>query len=917
MNTNPRHTGSALIITLLVVSVLTVIVIAFVTSMSIERLTATSYKMLAVAQMAADSAVEDAVQRIEREQLPTSFYLIGSQRTAAGMAPITVLGRKNLTKAAECAPLVSADIVPYYTDRTTSPTALADLAARLAADAGDPAKVTDMNFVTGPGVRALNSMTGAPQYPAAWRYLSDASGTKTARYAFFVDDEQSKINLRVAGGAAGDKRNKEVLDGSDIVVSGSEPFLLNAAELLKLKGFPGSAGITLANYGQAFDSRSKADLSRDVLTALEGTETDLIPAGYFDANGLFVDYPEAGKPKYPINEMATKPSYGATATDRASAIANVIGTNLPKFKLRDASFGKFDDATRYTRRIAASIVDYIDTDSTTTLLPDGEPAGMDLQGVLSAVIERYKYLGAIATPGGGWDVSVEHTVYVELWNPYNSPVSGQFKITLTSLRNVAVPRAIQKPLDLYEATVAASLRANEFKVFALAPKTTHFEVPPGGGPTQPTGPTMPQTGTDSNGPLHSRFRAEWNGSLCNWTPNGFGGIPVLGPGLVKGEVAAMVVNQAYWAGNLPPHVLTTTGRGYRAVADPRQNYCQNYNWANRSPTSPDFLMNGRSNYAITGPGTGQDFRNMWIGRDFLPVSPILGKAMLSTGTPDAVGSNYTAAEATKAPSVIMNQYMRSIGELGNIYDPANVSETGMSAYAGDPEAWSVSGGGRTLRVGQPERPFRYDSLSYETDERRPPQWMTAGLDANQLLDLFSVKPIDASKVPGGPFRLNLNTARKEALVALLRNLQPVDDPLYQSSVITLAKAGELAQKIIDERPYNNYGEIRKAMDFLVAPQYFEPSLGPTVFAYPTYLGGNRAVDTALAADRTVEGTFRRIAENIGVTSHRLRVVIVGQALSPKGKVQSQQREEVLLQLEPAQSAAGTRVRTTVLSRKIL
>jgi hypothetical protein len=80
----------------------------------------------------------------------------------------------------------------------------------------------------------------------------------------------------------------------------------------------------------------------------------------------------------------------------------------------------------------------------------------------------------------------------------------------------------------------------------------------------------------------------------------------------------------------------------------------------------------------------------------------------------------TEANATNAPLIVRNGPMQSIGELGHITDPARVAGPGGIELS--------RGGGRTLRVGQPEHRWWYD-----TNQNRPSRTWTSW----RLADIFT------------------------------------------------------------------------------------------------------------------------------------------------------------------------------------
>ena len=83
---------------------------------------------------------------------------------------------------------------------------------------------------------------------------------------------------------------------------------------------------------------------------------------------------DGGRPKYNINTLATNAAL--TPTERANQIADIVSSNLPSFSSRDPSLrGNVADEMRYLRRLAAGIVDYVDSDSVPTRSMEVSPRG--------------------------------------------------------------------------------------------------------------------------------------------------------------------------------------------------------------------------------------------------------------------------------------------------------------------------------------------------------------------------------------------------------------------------------------------------------------------------------------------------------------------------------------------------------------
>jgi hypothetical protein len=86
-------------------------------------------------------------------------------------------------------------------------------------------------------------------------------------------------------------------------------------------------------------------------------------------------------------------------------------------------------------------------------------------------------------------------------------------------------------------------------------------------------------------------------------------------------------------------------------------------------------------------------------------------------TPSQVASTYDFVnDAAAAPAFLANRAMLSIGELGHIFDPAQAADD-LSAPISSEGNNKISGGGRTLRIGQPE--FRSETTdTWDTNGRR-------------------------------------------------------------------------------------------------------------------------------------------------------------------------------------------------------
>ena len=165
----------------------------------------------------------------------------------------------------------------------------------------------------------------------------------------------------------------------------------------------------------------------------------------------------------------------------------------------------------------------------------------------------------------------------------------------------------------------------------------------------------------------------------------------------------------------------------------------------------------------------------------------------SNQTPSQVAPAYDSVnDASAAPALLDSKAMRSVGELGHIFHPAQAADDLRAPTSSElPYNNKISGGGRTLRIGQPE--FRSDTAD---------NWNTNGRRAIELLDLFTVNGtnIDSQGYPAAIGRINPNTAVPEILAAVLSGIQISSDRGIPAS--SLSDTAAIAANIVSNRPYS-------------------------------------------------------------------------------------------------------------------
>jgi len=899
-----RSGGSSLVITLLVITVLSIIVVAFMQSMSIERSTARSYANIEQATLATEAG-KNLLLALLSEELGTNLhYAVGQTNDIAGLAPPLLLTTSDFQTSTNLLPLLSGDFATYLGSRTNDAALASFLSARTN---DDPIALENLN-VGGSGNRLIRS--DAPEsYPVTWIYLSNNS-RPVARYAFYCTDQSARLNLAAHGRETNARTNwASPAEELPIAIPGTntsgQTVFLTPTEAAAARALPDDS-LRPGVEGNLFDSREEYQERKHLVSIHAGEDLDIIPPGYRNATNEFVIYPDGGKPKYNLNELATNTNFGVTETDRATNIAGIIDDNLPLLKDRDPSFSEAgDDPIRYVQRLAASIVDYIDTNNTPTLLPDGEPAGRDLFPLPVTIVERYNWVSETGS-GTSWTVRIAHQVFVELWNPYTEPVEGELIFELETLRPVMLTDALEKPLEPHASTNVVSLDPNEMLAVDLGSVTNEFNVF-GDQPSADTSryPSMDQTSSKDDRPGHSRYKAYWEGVLIDRTANDSGLHDERAPGLKKDAVGnssgtrIALNDDSRWSVNIP-NVVNVSPKGFRSVGDPRQNYLANYVWETLSYANANVRFNGRHN----GTGvTRQDFDVTWDARDRVRSAPPLGTHRSNEQPPSSAPPMPEAMD--DAVAFIRNGPMLSIAELGNIYDPAHLNDVGFSTEGGNPSSHYASGGGRTLRIGQPEFDYPDASASPSRAETLAPPWDEPGRRSLQLLDLFTVNETNAHDIPATTGRININTAPREVLAALLYELAPASDAgiAVEDPVIPWTNALGIADAIITNRPYLSVTELTPVLPHFVQATNFAPA----ITAHP-----DGTIDTM---DRAREEVFAKIVNLLSTRSPAIRAFVVGQALNPDGDASGQAIAEFLIQIEPIDEAGNLRLRPTVTFEK--
>ena len=391
-----RINASALITTLFVLVVLSTITVAFISSMNIERRITKAMQNKFQADLAADAGMQDFLSRLENIKTDgpySTFYVLGPNTN-----PYLFLGKRLFSSTETTTkriPLFSTGITNFDTlTNFNSPflsataQAMEDIdrsglpVSRSLAVSNDiwcDINKTNSQFPSGiVGLRTTYTNTNAiPRLPANWIYIKNAAGKVIGRYAYWTDDECSKLDIRHAG-------NSENISGNHSRFEGSNPSELS---LLTLTNIPGAVtNLTINNLPNilAFSNANFSDLPLNpsnlqypLVQGLSGIGTNqwMYLKPYITTFSRHDDRSPDGKRRLNLNSVITSTTDATEIRRQTFAIRDAITNNLSTFGERfySAANGTFTTPNEthqkyYVTRIAANIRDFIDTDSQATMI---------------------------------------------------------------------------------------------------------------------------------------------------------------------------------------------------------------------------------------------------------------------------------------------------------------------------------------------------------------------------------------------------------------------------------------------------------------------------------------------------------------------------------------------------------------------
>lgn len=919
---------------LVIVSALLILVVGLLLVVGTERSTARSFADFQRADLAARAGLEDFKGLFTAQAANDTFIILQATleeplEQGRAKAPFLFLaqGRKAAGDAFtfRYTPLFSAVSTPAETAALRMP----EVAPLVGSE-----DFQRLDFSTQPWLDKVRT---------AWIPIHDAKGRLVARYAYWVEDLQSRLDPEITGndsGPGGTHAGVEWPFPAPGLNPSPDPFdppldrvALHAVDPASAADKPGPLAKTLINNrGMLVSPESvlaaagiQPPLARDAAGHLTDPAARAVEESLVSGLRPYREQPRvpyaagidpavAGEPKLNLNALLAKGPAGA------DEMAAFIKRALPEFETRKGGFP--DD---YLKTLAANAIDYADSDSEATLSP-GSHRGIDAFPLLSEITLQVRYAG-MQTVNNRRILNWQFRLFAELWNPTNLDVAGKTRLSY----EVALPMegigagVASKRFD--DATLLAdpnksthqltrigerfwspefqlALKANEYRVLEFASVAYKLDI----GPSSIT-PASKFSLTEQEGAAGATLM--WNGQEVDRAH-----------GIIRQKKGLEFdTNKPAYSGKATVVSLALGAYGSEIdnLGDPRITYylrdtaqAENAYPENSSPNR----RNVRRSTIYDGdsarkPKTyGRTLPSEWPdgGHDAPVGSWTISKddAMVPTDPSYQWPQNPLA---TQAPQRLSNSgRFYSATELGRIYDPLmwqptydTTGDTNSIRNGLMPAgrfAWpdvllssppsTDHGGGNTLRIGRPEH------LAFDRPGKR----------ASQLLDLFHCgrsREVDQASREGNLVDIaapvNLNTAPRDVLRALAAG--PLgQDPLLATTSTSMSHLGAplMATPTTKVTLYAPSTALKTEADriadaILRVRPFASPSEiaqlkdtdGRFVFGNPTLYqtGGQLPANTRVQwTDSAAEEVFARVYEASTIRSRNFRVWVVGQALAP-------------------------------------
>lgn len=258
----------------------------------------------------------------------------------------------------------------------------------------------------------------------AWLPVTDDSGRVVARYAFWMEDLQARLDPRLAAhpcahpgfgepprampslraldSSPGRGGLERLIEGRDLLVSPDSALAAAGfqAPLERIRdGTGGQQGLLEDPWAAALERHTvvgiQSYLEQPRVPYLHGLSSAVV-----------------GSPRLNLNRLL-----GEARSEAVDEMAGWIATALPEFEGRGGGFPE-----DYLRTLAACALDYADADRQPSI-QWGRSLGIDGQPFLSEVVLHIHYQG-LSRVGKRWVMNWTLRLFAELWNPTSEPIQA-------------------------------------------------------------------------------------------------------------------------------------------------------------------------------------------------------------------------------------------------------------------------------------------------------------------------------------------------------------------------------------------------------------------------------------------------------------------------------------------------------------
>jgi Tfp pilus assembly protein PilX len=943
-----RRSGVALVVTLVILVLLAGLAVALLQTSGLERGTSKSVADKAKADLMAETAANAAMAQLVDSFTAFPDSATTWETINGNEGTVLYYHDKTPEAAIAAGTAAQLYVLPLISGGTAQPVASKSSALPTLTDTPvATANAYNFNHARFSGDKQgwigsspkWTSANSSPQvFRGQWVNLTDSDGRITGRYAFWMEDESFKTNTNYArdvlrgSNTLGVNASEIPLQGLLKVLNNADPDGAATAAVGFRNSFPGGVFFEYRAFNQVPGQSTLADDAKFEATIFSGTS----------------NLSRSGSKRVNLNKIVSTSNDPKEIRKQLDEIISTISYELPNFAQRFyrngsdknsldvASTGNPSHQTIYLNKIAANIRDYIDSDSQPTIvnsdltvnvgsapehsLPGGGASGpneviaigKEAVPFIQEYLVRVKqsvFSNRLGT-SANYRLDIDH--YVEVWNMTNSDITvaslgpnaflrianqfgwdanqsaGGNDIPESPTRDFSVPLSQFTNSNgtqlSFPAGAAIVLTTDPVALPATFPGIDASRVfrPPAGTPADPfriyQGITKKKSGSNLRinsipRPVNNSTSADLETEIILGNDNGvlesFGGPAVnyitanVDDGSSNGDSVRSDINQYYFrASSLKGNAASSISS---QVGDPRTNNEQlsvTTSTADEDQTaykleawnSPSQI----SNTTLTTLNTNYVNPSLWT--DF------------ATNT----------ADAAHAPAVIANRALTSIGQLGDIFDSAR--SIGATPTGSGKIDYS-RGGGRTLKIGQPER---YDATTnpdglWDGNSNSASREWTAW----RVADIFGTT--DSLQLDG---RINVNgisrdegTALKTALYGY--NFQPTPD----SDVTLSGKSFDLSPTDANDKINELVKQLtaRLANDATNYGAAFANTVGPLIergelSELPMFNTGSdlsTGVNTANVYDRGREELFRRIVELTTTRGNIFTIYAAGQSLVPQ------------------------------------